>query len=194
MPLSKEGQKCYTIDMTNFDQIYDFAEGNYGIFTFAQAKAVGTSIRELDRWVANGRLERPARGVYRIVRFQPSPLDVYAVATESIGAGAYVYGESVLAMLKLTATNPTWIYVATGKRCRKSPREGLAVVRGVKDYVFTNYDGIRSQYLADALRSCRATVRPDRRIEAAHEGFRQGFLTREESRSIIREIKSESAT
>jgi len=187
------GQKCYIIDMKKFDELYDLAEGNFGLITYAQAKKLGISIRELDRWVKGGRLERPARGLYRVCRFAVSELDPFAIATETVGSKAYLYGESVLGMLGLVPTNPTWVYVATPGRIRRKLGEGLRLVKGEEGYVPTNYNGVRAQYLADAIRACRATVRPDRRIRAAEEGLRQGYLLKAQCRELIREIKREAA-
>lgn len=179
--------------MKNFDELYDYAEGNFGLITYAQAKMLGISIRELDRWVKNGRLERPARGLYRVYRFPVSALDPFVIATETVGPKAYLYGESVLGMLDLVPTNPTWIYVASPGRIRRRLGEGLRLVKGEEGYVPTNYNGVRAQCLADAIQACRATVRPDRRIRAAEEGLRQGYLLKAECRELIREIKREAA-
>ena len=179
--------------MKNFEGLYDLAEGNFGLVTYAQAKAMGVSIRELDRWVEKGRLEKPARGVYRVARFPTSERDPYAIATEAVGPEAYLFGESVIQLLNLVPTNPTWIYVASPKRVRKTLGKSLVVLRGKADYRPVNYEGVRCQSLADAIRCCRATVRPDRRIRAAEEGLRQGYLARQTSRELIKEIKREAA-
>ena len=179
--------------MKNFEELYDLAEGNFGLVTYAQAKAMGVSIRELDRWVEKGWLEKPARGVYRVARFPASERDPYAIATEAIGPESYLFGESVIQLLNLVPTNPTRIYVASPKRVRKTLGKSLVVLRGKADYRPVNYEGVRCQSLADAIRCCRATVRPDRRIRAAEEGLRQGYLARQTSRELIREIKREAA-
>ena len=179
--------------MDSYEELYDISEGNFGLITYAQAKAIGISIRELDRWVKSGRLEKPMRGVYRVSRFPTSEKDPYAVATEAIGPEAYLYGESVLQLLNLVPTNPTWIYVASPKRVRKKHGESLVVIQGASGCNPVNYDGIRSQPLKDAIRSCRATVRPDRRIRAVQEGLRQGYLMKRDSQELIREIKNETS-
>ena len=179
--------------MKKFEQIYDLAEGNFGLVTFSEAKRHGVSIRELDRWVKDGRLEKLSRGVYRIVRFSPSEYDSYAAAVESVGTDAYLCGESVIALLRLVPTNPSLMYVASPRRVRKHLGNGMVLVKGLPDYVYENYNGIRSQRLGDAIRSCRATVRPDRRIRAAKEGFRQGYLAKGEVSKLIREITNETS-
>lgn len=174
--------------MKNFDALYDFAEGNFGLVTFAQAKSLGVSIRELDRWLKKGWLEKPARGLYRVSRFPASERDPYAVAIESVGPDAYLYGESVLALLKMAPTNPTWIYVASPRRIRKKVGDGVIVVRGETGGRVANYEGVRAQFLADALHACGGTVNKDRRIRAAEEGFRQGYINKDEFASILKEI------
>ena len=139
--------------MKSWETLYSIAEGNFGVVTYAEAKRIGVGIREIDRWIDAGRLERVARGVYRVSAIAPSDLDVFAVAVETIGPEAYLYGESVIAMLHLAPTNPTWLYVASPKRVRKTVSANLKVVRGDVGYEFTNYDGIRSQRLEDAIRA-----------------------------------------
>ena len=180
--------------MKNFDELYSVAEGNFGLVTYAEARSHGVHIRELDRWVKSGRLEKVARGVYRIAQFPSGELDSYAAAVETIGPDAYLYGESVIGMLHLVPTNPTWTYVASPKRVRRTVSEHLKIIRGESGYCFTNYDGIRSQHLADAIRVSRGFIRPDRRIRAAREGERQGYLTKSEAAKLIREIKHDAAS
>ena len=180
--------------MKSWGTLYSMAEGNFGLVTYAEAKRIGVGIREIDRWIDAGRLERVARGVYRVSSIAPSGLDVFAVAVETIGPEAYLYGESVIAMLHLAPTNPTWLYVASPKRIRKAVSANLKVVRGDVGYEFANYDGIRSQRLEDAIRACRGYMRPDRRIAAVREGVLQGYLTQSLGNKLIREIRYDSAS
>ena len=180
--------------MKSFDELYAVAEGNFGLVTYAEARECGIGIRELDRWVKAGRLEKPARGIYRVSRFPASEQDDFAVAVESVGSEAYLYGESVLALLKLCPTNPTWIYVASPKRVRRKLGERIKLIGGVDGYVYTNYDGVRSQKLRDAIVACRGYVRPDRRIVAVREGERQGYLSRAEAGRLMKEISDGAAS
>lgn len=177
-----------------FESLYNVAEGNFGLITYAEARAMGISIRELDRWVKSGRLEKRSRGVYRVVRFPISEYDAYAVAVESIGSEAYLSGESVIQLLKLVPTDPERIYVASPKRVRKVHGANLVLIRGKADYRPTNYEGVRCQRLEDAIRECRPTVRPDRRLRAVEEGVRQGYLQKALAMALIKEIKNESST
>lgn len=179
--------------MKQFDAFQDLAEGNFGLVTYAQAKSMGIGIRELNKWLTKGWIERPARGVYRVSRFPSSECDPYAIAVESIGRDAYLHGESVLALLHLVPTNPSWIYVATPRRVRRKVGDGIVVVKGGAGEKTTNYLGVRSQFLADALLACGATVRGDRRIRAAEEGLRQGYLDKGEFVRVTKEVKHAQA-
>lgn len=180
--------------MKHFDELYNIAEGNFGLVTYAQARAAGFFIQELHRWLAKGWLEKPARGVYRVSRFPSSECDPYAIAVESVGADAYLHGESVLALLHLVPTNPSWIYVASPRRVRRKVGDGIVIVRGEPGGKATNYLGVRSQSLADALVACAPTVRGDRRLRAAEEGVRQGYLGKEDFVRIAKEIEHAQAS
>lgn len=98
------------------------------------------------------------------------------------------------APLHLAPTNPTWIYVASPRRVRRKVGEGIIVVQGVPAGKCTNYLGVRSQSLADALLACGSTVRADRRLRAAEEGLRQGYLDNEEFARVNKEIRHGQAS
>lgn len=179
--------------MKEIDELYGIAEGNFGLVTYSQAKKVSVGISELDRWVKIGKLEKVARGVYRFSQFPAGEKDSYAIALESVAKDAYLYGESVLDILNLVPTNPGKIYVATPRRVRKRLGSSLELVKGDNGYSFTYYEGLRSQYLKDAIRSCRGHVRKDRRLMAIDEGLKQGYITRSESKELHKEITNEAS-
>ena len=186
--MSKQGQKCLYYAMKSFDRIYEAAAGNFGLVTAKQSRELGVSSRELSRWVTIGRLERSGRGVYRISTYPSSQFDPFAVAVESVGADAYLYGESVLGMLGLTATNPTWIYVATARRVRKLLSDGIRVCRVVGTDVPTCYEGIRSQRVENAIIACRKSMRMDRLLEALANGVAQGYVGKDEAKRVRKEL------
>lgn len=176
--------------MNSYERIYELAAGNFGLVTASQAKELGVSTREMSRWVKMGRLEKPCRGLFRVSVFPPSPFDVYATAIESVGPEAYLCGESVLAILNLAPTNPTWIHVATSMRKRKNLIEGVKIYQAQPDYMPTVYDGVRSQRVADAIVDCRTTVRMDRLETALKVAVKQGFVAKDEIQQIRKRIKN----
>lgn len=86
--------------MAHFDDIYDIAADGYGIITAAQAPAA-----------------RPRRVQARALSAH-APYNAYAEAVALGGGGAYLHGESVLAMHGLELVDPHAIEVATPKRAR----------------------------------------------------------------------------
>ena len=178
--------------MTHYDEIQILASDCHGYFTSAAARKAGIQSYELDRWMKMGRLEKPVRGVYRIANYPPSAIEPYMLAVLAVGAEAVVYGESVLGMLNLIPTNPSWIYVATPARVRKRVRKGIKIVK-TEIRSIENNEGVPMQCVADAIRVTRGSVRLDRRIRAADEGFRQGYILEPEYRKLVKEIKDEAS-
>ena len=175
--------------MNSYEKIYERAVGNFGLVTAAQAKELGASTREMSRWVKMGRLEKPCRGLFRVSLYPSSPFDVFAMAVESVGAEAYLYGESVLAILNLVPTNPTWINVATPIRKRKSLMAGVRVFSVKENYSPISYDGVRSQRVADAIVECRNLIRKDRLERALKTAVSQGYIRKDEVSSVKKGLK-----
>lgn len=165
--------------MTKIMDIYEAADG-FGLVTSAEARALGCSNAELVQYARRGRLERVGRGVYRVSVWPYQEASPYAVAVKSVGAGAYLCGESVVALLKLAPTNPGRMWVATSRRVRKRLGEGFHVVVAPKDADVTFCDGIPCQRVVDAIADSVETLGPDRAEQAADEALRLGYITEQE--------------
>lgn len=168
----------------HFDEIYEIAADNYGLVTAAQARDVNVAASELNRWVKSGRLLRRGHGVYKLVRYTPTPLDLYAEACALVGDDAYLCGEAVLAIHDLALVSPPSLTVATPTRCRKSlPKWVVPVFRpeGRKTY----YEGIPCQPLADALCECKYKVLPERLSGAVAVAYRDGLLSKGEYDDVV---------
>jgi len=171
--------------MTYFDDIYELAVDNYGLITSAKAKRLGVSDKEMNALTKRGRLARRGHGVYKLTRYVPTQNDAYAEAVALVGTGAYLYGESVIAMLGLAPTSPARVFVATPARIRKKLPDHIVLVKA-NDNV-TYYEGIPSQSLTDAIAACKKTMMPERLEEATREARRQGYIT-EKQRDELLEI------
>ena len=178
--------------MSHYDEIQILASNCHGYFTSAAARKAGIRSCELDRWIKIGRLEKPARGVYRIASYPPSEIEPYALAVLATGSRAVIYGESVLGMLNLVPTNPSWIYVATPVRNRRNVGHGIKIVKA-NICTVENINGIPMQGVADAIRASKGAVRRDRRLRAAEEGLRQGYILEPEYRKLIKEIENDAS-
>jgi predicted transcriptional regulator of viral defense system len=175
--------------MSYYDDIYEYAADNYGLITSADAKDIGVPNVELVKLAGRGRLTRLGHGVYRIEHYVPTPLDKYAEAVVQVGHGAYIFGESVLAMHGLALVNPSVIYTATANTPRKKlPLYVVNVLRHDGDDI-VNYEGIPSQSVRTAILASTASVMAERLKEATTEAKKQGLISEAEAKMIMKEIK-----
>jgi predicted transcriptional regulator of viral defense system len=177
--------------MSYYDDIYEYASDNYGLITSAVAKGLGIPNVELVKLSQRGRLTRLGHGVYRITHYIPTPLDQYADAVVQVGHGAYIFGESVLAMHGLALVNPNVIYTATATVPRKKlPLHIINVLRRDGDDV-VKYEGIPTQSVANAILICRTSVMAERLNDAIIDAKRQGLISENEANKIKKEMRNE---
>ena len=174
--------------MTKFDDIYEEAVDSHGLITSARAAELGVTNNELVQYARRGRLERVGHGLYRLARRVPEENDPYALAVALAGPGAYLFGESVIAMLGLAPTNPGRLYVAVPGRIRRRLPDGLVVERG-DGMGTTAYDGISSQTAEAAIRACRGRMMPERLVQAAGAARREGYVDEVEYGRLIEEVE-----
>ena len=174
--------------MAIYDDIYEIAADNYGIVTSEQAKGVGASDKELSRIAKDGRLTRIGYGVYRIKHWVPTGYDAYADSVALVGPGAYLYGESVIAMHGLAPTNPARVYVATPNRVRRSLPASIKVVKRPDCGDTTEYEGIPSQTIPAAILSCKGTMMRSRLRDAARRARELGLIRAEEETLLLEEL------
>lgn len=107
-----------------------------------------------------------------------------------MGPGAYLYGESVLAMFSLCPTSLTKMLVATPRRVRRKLPEGMKIVQRKDATDVTQYEGIPSQEVGAAIRSCIGKIMPERLNAAVEEALRQGLLKEDEAEILKSEVAS----
>lgn len=174
--------------MSYYDEIYELAVDNNYLFTTSDAVEVGIPGIELVKLARRGRLESLSNGVYRLARYVPSESDPYAIAVARAGAGAYLYGESVIALLGLAPTNPSRIFVATPRRVRRRLPEEIELIRVPAGERTTRFAGVRSQSVAAAILACRNTVMPERLEQALGQARAGGYVTVVEEELLRREM------
>ncbi len=175
--------------MTKYEDIFDIAADNHGLITSAQARGAGVTNNELVQYARRGRVTKVGHGLYQLAQWVPESNDTYAWAVMSVGPDAVLYGESVIAMLGLAPTNPTRMFVATPRRCRRALPEGLKVeqVDGIEPGA--TYDGIPCQSAYDAILACKGRILPERLSAAAEAAERQGLVSKREYRSLRKELE-----
>lgn len=166
--------------MTKFDCIFSIAVDNHGLVSSAQAKQAGISNNEMVQYAKRGRIVKVGHGLYKLARWVPESNDVYAWAVLSVGADAWLYGESVIAMLGLVPANPDRIFVASSKRVRRQLPEGVTVERIEGEKPSSSYDGIPCQSVYDAILACREELFSERLKAATKAARDQGLISKTE--------------
>ncbi len=172
--------------MAKIDDIYD-AVDDFGLITSAEAADLGMSRAEMVQQERMGRLVRVARGVYRMPVWPSQPQAPYAVAVKAAGDGAFLYGESVVALLELVPTDPSKIKLASSRRCRRNLGPGVTVekTKGVEPVCL---EGIACQPLPDAIVDAATTMGSARALEAADEARVRGYITKSDEDRIREEL------
>lgn len=157
--------------------VREIALDHYGYVTTKGAAEVGVPAVELPKLAARGGLENVAYGLYRVSDIPPTAYDQFAEALLRAGEGAYLHGESVLALFGLADVNPRQIKVAVRRRARpKLP--AFVELTHVKDEVRTTfYEGLEAQPVADAILECRGRIETERLLDAAKQARKEGLLT-----------------
>jgi predicted transcriptional regulator of viral defense system len=176
--------------MSYYEDIYETAADNYGFITSKEAQALGVPNVDLIKMARRGRLDHLGHGVYRLAKYFPTAYDKYAEAIVFVGPGSYLYGESVLAMHNLALVNPLRIAVATARRVRKALPGFINLVSASDDTETTVYEGIPSQSVTEAIRTCRKSVMPERLLSAVEDARKQGLVSEVESKKLKKEIRS----
>lgn len=92
----------------------------YGYVTTTQAVEAGKPAIKLPELAARGGLDHVAYRFHRVPNLPPTAYAQFAEALLRVGEGAYLLGESVLALLGLPHVNPRHIKVAIPRRARTS--------------------------------------------------------------------------
>lgn len=167
-------------DMKYRDTVRRIALDHYGYVTTKAAAAAGVPAVELPKLAARGGLENIGYGLYRVSDIPPHDLDQFAEALLRAGEGAFLYGESVLALFGLADVNPRKIKVGVHRRTRPRLPAYVELVLVKGEVTTTNYEGLASQTVADAILECRGRIEKRRLADAVKEARREGLLTTRE--------------
>lgn len=165
--------------MAIIDDIYENVD-DFGLITSVEARELGISDSEMVQQERRGKLIRVARGVYRMPVWPYQEAAPYAIAVRAAGKNAYLWGESVIALLGLAPTDPAHIWVASPDRVRRSIGNGVTVLSMRRDEPTTYYEGIRCQRAADAIAASILRIGRERALDAADAALREGYITKAE--------------
>lgn len=170
--------------MAKIDEIYN-AVDDFGLITSSEAAGLGMSNAELVQQARMGKLVHVARGVYRMPVWPYQPEYPYAIAVKAAGEGAFLYGESVIALLNLAPTDPTKIWIATLKRTRRNLGKGIKLIPADNE-IPIRIEGIPCQSLTDAVIAASKTMGIERALRAASEARNKGYIT-EKDMNLLKE-------
>lgn len=192
--LSQHYRVRYSCDMAG-DRKYreivrDLALDHYGYVTTRDAAAAGVPASELPKLAARGGLENVAYGLYRVPDVPSTRFDQFAEALLRAGEGAYLHGESVLALFGLADVNPRRIKVAVRRRARPKLPASIKLTQVAAEVPTTWYEGLASQPVADAILECRGRIETGRLLEAAKQARKDGLLATAEWQRVRKGLQS----
>lgn len=173
--------------MGRIDTIYGNVD-DFGLITSAEARKLGFSSSDLVQFARRGKLERVAQGVYKVPMWPYQEESVYAIAVKAAGEGAFLYGESVIALLGLGATDPRKMWLGVARRTRRCLGDYVTLVIDERTAP-TYYRGVPTQPLPDALVAACESMGTTRVMEAAAEARRLGCLTADDYDRVVGEIR-----
>ena len=110
------------------------------------------------------------------------------IAVASVDENAWLYGESVLELLNLCATNTKVIYVAVNKRIRKQLPKNIQIIYIGDNKQTRTYKGIKCQPVRDAIYVCIGKMLTDRLNDAMINAKEQGYITLNEYKKLKKDI------
>jgi predicted transcriptional regulator of viral defense system len=171
------------------DVVREIAYDNYGYVTTKDATDAGVPAIELPKLAARGGLTNVAYGLYRVQDIPPTRFDQFAEALLRVGDGAYLHGESVLALFGLADVNPRRIKVAVPRRVRVKLPAFIELTQVLDGARTTFYEGLASQPVAEAILECRSRIETERLLDAAGKARREGLLTTTEWRQVRKGLR-----
>lgn len=184
---------------SRFDELAALAEDSDGLLTAEQARQAGFTDSVLARLAQRGRIERTARGVYRIPHFSPGPFSQYreAVLWAKANRGpndVALSHATALAVYGISDANPNVIHLTVPKSARLRRRRPKGVVVHHEDLTpedIAVQDGIPvttiSKTVTDLLRS---GGRIDLVRQAVADARREGFISDAQARQLRRRVEA----
>jgi predicted transcriptional regulator of viral defense system len=161
-------------------RLHDLAVNQYGYITSRDAAALRIPLIAMHQIAARGGLRHIAFGVYRFDDIPVTSRDSYMEAVLTVGDGAFLVADAVLALHNLGLVNPTRLRVGTSRRVRATTIPPTIQIVSVKvaDGDLTMYEAIPCTTVARALVDSVGIVMSERLIDAASEAADRGLLRR----------------
>lgn len=184
---------------TRMDELIALAEENDGLLTSKQARNAGILDSVLVRLAQRGRLERAARGVYRIAHFPQSRFSQYREAVlwaeanhGPEGPNVALSHETALALYGISDANPSLVNITVPRtaRLRRQRPKWITVHRGdLHPLDVTLHEGLTVTTVARTITDVlNTTGRIDLARQAITDARRTGYISDSEAARLKRQI------
>jgi len=174
--------------------LFSIAEAQSGYFTTAQAAGAGYSPPLLHKYLANGRVLRVRRGIYRLVHFPASEHEDLVVLWLWAGQAGVFSHETALALHDLSDVLPSKVHMTVpaswrSRRLRVPP--GLVLhyadvgdvgdIGGIADADRTGFSAVEITTPLKTLRDCiAANVSPELVRQAVLQARQRGLISEQD--------------
>jgi predicted transcriptional regulator of viral defense system len=182
---------------SRLDELLPLAEQNDGLVTATQARALGIADSVLARLTQRGKLERVARGVYRIPYFPEDRLSQYREAVLWVRAShgpkqvALSHG-TALGVYGISDVNPSRVHLTVPKeaRLRRRKPKWIVIHRGdLPPSDVTTHEGLPVTTVAKSvLDVVKATGRLGLARQAVKDARREGYINAAEGNRLTRQL------
>jgi predicted transcriptional regulator of viral defense system len=184
---------------SRFDELIALAEENDGLLTAEQARSAGVTDSVLARLVQRERIERIARGVYRIPHFPPGRFSQYreAVLWAKANRGPHsvaISHATALSVYGISDANPSLIHLTVPKstRLRREKPKNVIVHHGdLTKNDITVQEGLPLTTISRTVTDLLASGgRIDLLRQAVSDARREGYIDGTEAGKLRRRIES----
>jgi predicted transcriptional regulator of viral defense system len=175
----------------SWDDLFDLAAGQDGLFSTAQAAEAGYSPQLLQKHIRAGRVRRVRRGVYRLVHFPPGEHeDLAAVWLWSNRAGVFSH-ETALSLHGLSEALPARVHLTVPSdwsRRRLRVPQGVVLAYADLPKVDRTWVGpVQVTAVRRTLADCLAAgVSPDLVQQAIEQAAERGLVPKAERARLTR--------
>ena len=182
---------------TRMDELVAIAEENDGLLTSKQAREAGILDSVLVRLAQRGRLERTARGVYRISHYPQARLSQHREAVLWAGASqgpekVALSHETALAVYGISDANPSVVHITVPKaaRLRREQPKWIAIHHsdlGPDDVIV--HEGLPLTSVAKTVSDILvSTHRMDLALQAVAGARQEGYISKSEADRLKRQV------
>jgi predicted transcriptional regulator of viral defense system len=181
----------------DWDALFSVAQAYSGYFTTAQAAGAGYSLPLLHKYLANGRVLRVRRGIYRLIHFPASEHeDLVVLSLWADQAGVFSH-ETALALHDLSDVLPSKVHMtvpASWRHRRLRVPNGLVLhYDDIGDNDRAGFSAVQITTPRRTLRDCiEANVSPELVRQAIRQARRRGLISEQDGAELNASLDRES--